>query len=419
MQIVEILSLSIFILTYLLIAVNKTPWFEIKRSYAALAGGVLMVVVGALTLNDAFESIDFKVISLLLGMMTLVAGLEYTGFFTLISDLLLKRSKGGATLLMLIMAASAILSAIALNDAVVLMFTPIVIRCCHKVRMNPIPYLVGMMMSANIGSIATAVGNPQNAYIVSFEGVSFTEFSLYSIPIAVACLFVTYLILFFLFKNKMQQSKETVLEDEQSIPIDRMRLSAMIVILCLTFIGFTLTGIFDFELYQVALFSGIFSLAVIMTSSAKDIVWTAKRIDWHILLFFIGLFILIGGASNSGLIADMTSYVPGFRDGETPDALSLSAFSVILSNLVSNVPAVMLIERMMTSPDLMLSIVLAASSTLAGNTTLLGSAANIIVAERSEKYGIRIDFFRFMIAGIIVTIATVAIMLLCVTIMFN
>ncbi|MBQ6548260.1 MAG: arsenic ABC transporter, partial [Candidatus Methanomethylophilaceae archaeon] len=128
--------------------------------------------------------------------------------------------------------------------------------------------------------------------------------------------------------------------------------------------------------------------------------------------------ILIGGAAQSGLIADIADNVPGFGEDETPNSVSLSVFSVILSNLVSNVPAVMLIVQMLPASDLRIWIVLAASSTLAGNTTLLGSAANIIVAERSEGYGIRIDFFRFMVAGIIVTAATIAVMLLCVTIMF-
>ena len=418
MQTVEILALAVFIVTYLLIAVNRTPWFEIKRSYAALFGAVLMLIIGALSFTDAFDSVDFKVLSLLLGMMTMVAALEYTGFFTMVSDLLLRWSGPGYRLLLLIMVVSAFLSAIALNDAVVLMFTPIVIKCCRKLDVNPIPYLVGLMMSANIGSIATAVGNPQNAYIASYANLDFAEFSLYSIPIAVACLAVTYLILLLLFRNNLSERKEIGHADEENREIDRLRISLMVIIVNVTFICFILTGFFDFELYQVALIAGAVSLMVVISSEFKDVIWVAGRIDWHILLFFIGLFILIGGAAQSGLIADIADNVPGFGEGETPNSVSLSVFSVILSNLVSNVPAVMLIVQMLPASDLMIWIVLAASSTLAGNTTLLGSAANIIVAERSEGYGIRIDFFRFMVAGIIVTAATIAVMLLCVTIMF-
>ena len=159
-------------------------------------------------------------------------------------------------------------------------------------------------------------------------------------------------------------------------------------------------------------------MVVILSRSIYNAGWLFEKIDWSILLFFIGLFVLIGGASHSGLISEFSSIVPGFSEGETTEIFPLTVFTVVLSNLVSNVPAVMLISEMMPTDDLMLSIVLASASTLAGNTTLIGSAANIIVAERSERYGVRIDFFRFMAVGIVVTIATIAVMLLCVNLMF-
>ena len=138
-----------------------------------------------------------------------------------------------------------------------------------------------------------------------------------------------------------------------------------------------------------------------------------------ILLFFIGLFVLIGGASHSGLITEFSSQIPGFGEGETPDVLSLSVYTVVLSNLVSNVPAVMLISEMMPVSEPMLWITLAASSTLAGNTTLIGSAANMIVAERAERYGVKLDFFRFFIIGIVVTVFTIAISDVMILLMFN
>ena len=418
MEIVTIAALIVFIVTYLLIAVNKTPWYKLKRCDVALIGALGMIIVHAMTVGDAADSIDFKVLFLLLGMMILVAGLEYAGFFTLVSERLLRFSGSGAKLLAAVMVSSAVLSAIALNDAVVLMFTPIVIKCCRKIKVNPIPYLVGLMVSANIGSIATPVGNPQNAYIVSRTGIDFLEYSLYSIPISFCCLIVTYLILLLLFRKKLMEPAEISDDDEEMRRIDSLRLDIMIGIVCATFVGFILTGFCDFELYQVAIISGIASAIVVLSGSLNNAEWLVGRIDWSILLFFIGLFVLIGGASHSGLISEFSSLVPGFGEGETPDVFTLSIYTVVLSNLVSNVPAVMLISEMMPAADLMLCIVLASASTLAGNTTLLGSAANIIVAERSEKYGVRIDFFRFMAVGIIVTVATVAVMLLCVKLMF-
>ena len=418
MQTVMILALVVFIITYLLIAVNKTPWFEIKRSYAAIGGGLLMLLIGALSISEAFDAIDLKVIFLLLGMMCLVAGLEYTGFFQLISDLILRHSEPGPRLLLSIMVLSAVISALALNDAVVLMFTPIVIRCCMKLRTNPIPYLIGLMVSANIGSIATAVGNPQNAYIATYSGMSFAQFSFYSIPIAAVCLIVSYVILALLFRNSLSQRKYVAVEHDVERDLDRNRLAVMILIVIATFAGFMITGMTELELYQVALVSGLASIIVVMSSRPKDALWVAKRVDWHILLFFIGLFVLIGGASQSGLIQEMTGDLDLFSGNGKSDMLPLSVLSVILSNLVSNVPAVMLMVHMLPAADTMTWIVLAASSTLAGNTTLLGSAANIIVAERSETYGIRVPFVRHMLVGIIVTVATVAAMLLCIELMF-
>ena len=418
MNTVMILALTIFIITYLLIAVNKTPWFEIKRSYAALLGAVAMLIIGALTIDQAWDSIDFKVIFLLLGMMLMVAGLEFAGFFTIISNLMLRHTAPGPKFLLSVMLFSAVISALALNDAVVLMFTPIVIRCCIKLRVNPIPYLIGLMISANIGSIATAVGNPQNAYIVGYSGISFAEFSLYSIPIAVVCLIVSYVILAMLFRGSLSQRKYVEVDHQDDTVVDNRILAVMISLLVMTFVGFMLTGICDIELYQVALISGTASCFIVILTQPKRSVWIIKRVDWHILLFFIGLFVLIGGAVQSGLIDEFSRDIHLLDDGGKGDMIPLSVLSVVLSNLVSNVPAVMLMAQMMPPSDVMAWIVLAASSTLAGNTTLLGSAANIIVAERSETYGVRVPFVRHMMVGVVVTIATIAAMLLCVAVLF-
>ncbi len=418
MNTVMILALTIFIITYVLIAVNKTPWFEIKRSYAALLGAVAMLIVGALTIDQAWDSIDFKVIFLLLGMMLMVAGLEFAGFFTIISNLMLRHSEPGPKFLLSVMLFSAVISALALNDAVVLMFTPIVIRCCIKLKVNPIPYLIGLMISANIGSIATAVGNPQNAYIVGCSGISFAEFSLYSIPIAIVCLIVSYVILVMIFRGSLSQRKYVEVDHQDETVVDNRILAVMISILVMTFVGFMLTGVYDIELYQVALISGAASSLIVISCQPKKSVWMIRRVDWHILIFFIGLFVLIGGAVQSGLIDELSQDLHLLDDGGKGDMIPLSVLSVVLSNLVSNVPAVMLIAQMMPPSDVMAWIVLAASSTLAGNTTLLGSAANIIVAERSETYGIRVPFVRHMLVGMVVTAATLAAMLLCIAVMF-
>ena len=408
MDLMESIVLLIFAATYVLIAFHKTPWFEIKRHYIAAAGALLMIIVGAISFTDAFDAIDLKVIFLLICMMCMVTGLEHAGFFTIVTNLLLKHSNDGFRLMALIMVSSALLSAIALNDAVVLMFTPIVIKCCVKLKVNPMPFLVGTMMSANIGSVATAVGNPQNAYIVSASGMDFLTYSRHAIPIAVVCLLISIGLVWLYYRRSLEPTIEITDTDEDR-DIRRLPLICMMIILISTFTAFSLSGVFGYELYQVALISGGLSLLVTVIDVPKDFVWTVKRVDWGTVLFFIGLFIIIGAATLTGLVYDISQLFPGFREGETPDVLSLSVFSTVLGNLVSNVPAVMLITEMMPVSDTSLWITLAVSSTLAGNTTLIGSAANMIVAQRSERYGIRFDFFRFMIIGVIVTLATLAV----------
>ncbi len=419
MELTGSIAAVIFVLTYAFIAVNKTPWFEIRRSYVALIGAALMILIGALSIDDAVNSVNTDVIILLFGMMLLVAGLEYTGFFTFLSDLMVKESSSRRRMLAVIMLISAVLSAVALNDAAVLMLTPIVIRCCQKTDANPIPFLIGLMMSANIGSIATAVGNPQNAYVLSVSCMDFVTFSLHSIPIAVVCLLLTYVMLVIIFRkslNKKFESNGNVPETDR--PVIRNRMHLMIAVTLFTFVGFICSGIGGYKICTVALIAGLVSLIIIASSEPKDTLWAVKRVDWHVLLFFIGLFILIGGASESGLISDIASVFPGFREGDTLSVTSLSVFTVVLSNIVSNVPAVMLITEMISHPAVMMFIALAASSTLAGNTTLIGSVANIIVAEKSEHYGIRIDFFRFMAVGLTVTVVTVIAMILMIDVMF-
>ncbi len=417
MDTTELIALVIFVLTYSLIAIRKTPFFEIKRPYSALLGAALMLLFGIITFSDAFDAINFDVIFLLIGMMAMVAGLEYVGFFNLVSDFLVEHSESKMKLLAYIMGISALLSAVSVNDATVLMFTPIVIRCCSKIKTNPIPYLVGMMMSANIGSVATAVGNPQNAFISTSVGIDFITFSTYSVPVAIICLLVAFVIVFLFYRKHLSDKFEDPVNPDSDgiVSVDPLRLKMMVGITVAAFIGFALSGVFGYKLYDVALIAGALSIVVIMTKSPGDIKWAAKHIDWGILVFFIGLFVLIGGAVETGLVDDIASLFPGFGSGETPDIVSLSVFAAILSNIVSNVPAVMLITEMMSTSDIILWIALAASSTLAGNATLIGSAANIIVAENSEKYGVKLNFFKFMCVGAIVTVVTIVVMILVLT----
>ena len=400
-----LITAAIFIFTYALISIGNIPKLKLDRGVAAAVGGILVIIFGIVSVADLPEFINLDLIFLLLGMMMLVAGLEFSGFFRIVSDFLIRFSGNKVRLLGYVMVICAVLSAVALNDAVVLIFTPIVIRCCRETGSNPIPYLIGVMFSANIGSLATSVGNPQNAYIASEAGLSFIEFAAHTLPVALMCLPIAFLIIFAIFrKNLVSDVPVPILSGERET--DRIRLWAVIAIMLGALAGFALSGAAGVPIYVIAMAAGILALAVVMSKSPRNIIWVAKRVDWRILIFFIGLFVLMGAVEVSGLLDNIASVFPGFGEGETPSIIGVTAFSAILSNLVSNVPAVMLIGNMLPEGSIMLWVALAASSTLAGNATLIGSAANVIVSERSEREGVHFSFWKFALIGIPVTLIT-------------
>ena len=401
---VILVTAAVFIITYALISMGNVPKLKIDRGIAAALGGILVIVFGVVSIYDIPEFVHLDVILLLLGMMMLTAGLEFAGFFRVVSDIMVERSGSKVRMLAYVMIICAGLSAIALNDAVVLIFTPIVIRCCRRTGCNPIPYLIGVMFSANIGSLATSVGNPQNAYIASKAGISFLDFAAHAVPVALVCLPIAFIIIFLIFRKNL--SSDVSPGENQEAEIDRPRLWAVMMIMVSALTAFALSDIIGVSIHMIALTAGILALMVVMSKAPKNVVWVAGKINWGILIFFIGLFILMGAVETSGLLDEIASLFPGFGTGETPSMISVTAFSAVLSNLVSNVPAVMLIGNMIPEGNVMLWIALAASSTLAGNATIIGSAANVIVSERSEDHGIRFSFWRFAAIGVPVTLVT-------------
>ncbi len=401
-----ITALLIFVVTYALISVRGNRKLKIGRTGAALLGAAAMIVFGIVSPTMAVGSINYNVILLLLGMMALVAGLEYCGLFEIISDRLISKYHAGSKLLGVIMCLNALLAALVLNDAVVLLFTPIIIRCCASLKADPVPYLVGTMISANIGSVATAIGNPQNAYVVSESGISFMQFLANQLPVALVCLPVAYVMLLIFFRKRLSATVVTDLDNGERIPVDKKRLGILIVVSLSAFVGFAVSGPLGIMICVPALIAGAIAIAVILSKDVKRGKWVLHRIDWSILLFFVGLFVLMKGVQASGLLGSIADLVPGFGTGETPTLMATAGLSAIVSNLVSNVPAVMLLSGMIPQTDAFW-YTLAASSTLAGNATLLGSACNIIVAEKAAAKGIKIDFWKFMAIGIPITVVTI------------
>jgi Na+/H+ antiporter NhaD/arsenite permease-like protein len=439
MQATIILAAIIFLATYVLISVRRFKHFAIDRYVAALLGAALMILVGIVTPQEAFAAVDLDILALLLGMMLLVASLEVCGFFTWVSVKIIERAKNQFQFLVLIMVSTAVLSALILNDTVVLLFTPIIIRCCRLIKANPIPFMVAEAVSANIGSVATEVGNPQNAYIATVSGVPFADFALRLIPVTAVCLLVAIAITWFAFRKDFEEkaidgkraealSKRWKLLRNQvskAIDCDEAKRCAdlekvdravyfVLGLLFLVFIGFIFSPQIGLPLALVAFVGGAFALVLLPVVNrkveGKDIL---KGVDWTLLLFFIGLFIVLKGVETSGLMNQLVQGFVSFSGGGLGSIGGLSVFTAILSNLISNVPAVLLLSPFVTAlGGTALWLALAASSTLAGNATILGAAANVIVVESGHRMGVEVSLWKFMKAGLPITIVTLFISIL-------
>lgn len=404
----------VFTVTYALISLRRLPNIEIKTWQAALIGAFFMVVLGTVSFEKIPEYLNLDVILLLLGMMLLVTSLELCGFFELASGILIKGSKDGKMMLALVMLISAVLSALVLNDAVVLLMTPIVIRCCRKTECNPVPYLIAVFVSANIGSTATVIGNPQNAYIATNAGIGFLTFSMYMVPLMLICLLVTYVLLALLFNGKLNVGNPC--PPPEPVKTDR-RLIPLVVILIGMVIMFAVSHTLDLDLWVIAVAGGLASWAIVSTMGLQKSASAVKNVDWGVIAFFMGLFVVMAGVVESGLLSEITGTIPGFSNGN-PTVGELTVVTAILSNLLSNVPAVILLDQLIPAGSLPLWLTLSSVSTLAGNMTLIGAAANIIVCEEAEKEGIRLNFWKFLKTGVPVSLVTLLICFVYITAVF-
>ncbi len=368
-----------------------------------------MLLLGVVTPSEAWDYINFEVILQLAGMMMLTASLQYCGFFEIVVDFLMRRFDNRRRFLGGVMAITACLSAVMLNDAVVLIFTPIVLRCCQRMRADPVPYMVGVFVSANIGSAATVVGNPQNALVASMAGIGFMDYSVSVIPLTVICMAVAILMMRRMYGDRLDADDASLSgETFHTREVDRSRLCAVLAVTVAALVLFAFSVPLGLRIYQIALAAGVVSLIIVLTDSMRAGGYVIRHVDWSILLFFTGLFVVIAGAVSSGLL-DSMSELFGMGDGNVPSIGVLSVFSTVLANLVSNVPSVMLIGQLLPEGDMVLWITLAVTSTFAGNLTLIGAAANIIVEDEGEKHGIRMDFFRYLRVGISIAVITIVI----------
>jgi len=397
-----IATVAIFIATYAVVAVGKVPVYRIDRAGAALLGGSLMLAIGVLTPQEAYRAIDFDTITLLLGMMIVVANLRVSGFFRLVTDWIATHVRRPFALLVAVVLASGTLSAFLVNDTICLVMTPLVLELVTAVKRNPIPYLLAVATASNVGSVATITGNPQNIIIASLSQIPYGVFAARLAPIAAIGLLITVFLIALVHRGEFFTSdrlEKVAMPTHHHAPLMVKTVIVMSAMIVLFFLGQPVA--------KVAIVGGAFLLFTRRVRPQKIYI----DIDWPLLVMFVGLFVVVAGFEKMVLTPEVTAAVAHLRLNDTA---VLAGVMAVLSNVVSNVPAVLLLKPFVPNLDdaQRAWLIIAMTATLAGNFTLVGSVANLIVAQRAKARGVEIGFWSYFRIGAPLSVTTILIGLL-------
>jgi Na+/H+ antiporter NhaD/arsenite permease-like protein len=391
------IGILIFVGTYVLISLRRLSFLKIDRPAAALLGAVLCVTTRVLSPTEAAAAVDGSTLLLLFGVMGMGAFLSVDGFFDDAEANLVALAKTPKRLVGLIVWGSGLLSAFITNDAVCVLGAPLVVRIVQRHRLAPLPFLLALATAANTGSVATLVGNPQNMLCALLGHLSYREHLLLVGPVALVGLGINHALLVWLFRAQLTGALEPVTETR---PWLNSRTSLSLGVILATAVAYASGA-------HLA-WSAAGGFVVMMLLHRRDTRTLWGRIDWSVLLFFAGLFVVVDAFLRSGgpawLFARfaLTANVVGL-----PGYLRVASVFLIGSNIVSNVPFILVVKGQMAQlPDPRLGWeLLAMASTFAGNLTLLGSVANIIVAENARDLG-GIGFLAYLRIGLPVALLT-------------
>lgn len=389
----------IFLLVYLGMILGGLPYLAMDRTGVALLGAIALVSARKVTPEAAWDAVDIPTVALLFGLMVVSAQLRLGGFYGAVTRRLARYRLGPALLLALLIAVAGGLSALLVNDIVCLAMAPVLVDICGRRGLNPVPYLLGLACAANVGSAATLIGNPQNMLIGQKLGLSFAGYLADAAVPTAAGLALTWCVIALIYRNAWGAggaTPESVILEPDPTPFNRWQTGKGLLVLGLLMIGF-LWGRWPREILALG------AAGLLLASRRMATRRILGLVDWHLLVLFMGLFIVNHALKASGMLDGVVGDLratgidpahPAWLYGVTP----------ILSNLVSNVPAVMLLLPVATHP--MAGPVLALSSTLAGNLFIVGSIANIIVVDQASRQGVAIGWREHARCGIPVTILT-------------
>jgi len=396
-----VIAWIVFLASYLVFAIGRLPGTKIDRPAMAVIGAVLMFVFGILRPREAAASIDFATLVLLFSMMLIVAALHLSGFFEWVTRLAIDHLSPGQ-LLPGVIFVSGILSAFLVNDIVCLVMAPLILGVCRRMRVRPLAYLLALATASNIGSTATITGNPQNILIGSLSGISYPDFLQHLGPIALIGLFIDWGVLHWIHLRNgntvpngppIQETTERQAEMHPAWPV-------------IVTIGVLVGFLAGFPPALVAACGG--ALLLIQRHDSPKAIY--GDVDWSLLMLFLGLFLIIGGAEQAGITTQLLGTAERLN---LHSAVIFTGVVTLLSNIVSNVPAVMLLKGLVPqfhNPH-NAWLLLAMSSTLAGNLTITGSIANIIVVEKARREA-HIGFGQYLRIGVPVTLLTLTVGLL-------
>ena len=384
----------IFAGSYFVFALGKFPGMKIDRPGAAIIGAVLMVAFRVVGPAEVLASIDFATIVLLFSMMLIVANLRLAGFFEWLTEWIVERLKPHH-LLPTVIVISGLLSAVLVNDIICLVMTPFVLRITRRFALQPLPYLLAVATASNIGSVATITGNPQNMLIGSVSRIGYLDFLVHLAPVAVMGLCVDWALIHWMFLRRALDRIEPreVVAAVRRVPLRNKPIVVLVLVLAAFFAG------------TPPAMAAAVGAAVLLITRTVEPRKVYDEIDWGLLVFFLGLFTIVGGAERAGLVASLLHPVETWNLERLPIFAGVTA---IFSNLVSNVPAVMLLKSFVpgfANPHRGW-LGLAMASTLAGNLTITGSVANIIVVEGARAEGVHIGFRDYLRLGAPLTVAT-------------
>jgi Na+/H+ antiporter NhaD/arsenite permease-like protein len=397
-----ILTYSLIIIAFAGIAIGKLPRLAMDRTSIAVATAVLLVLAGGISFQAAFSAIDTETIVLLFSMMVLVANLRLSGFFDLAGSAVLRHARTPKTLLAMVVIASGFLSALFLNDTICIMLTPLVAEIARRAKRDGRPYLIALAVAANAGSCMTSIGNPQNMLIASRSGLGFLDFLLFLGPPSILAMALAFFASVLAFPGEFASPCEelptfvpTVRAAEIDLPLMRKTL----------FLAATLLVLLGAGMRTSVAAAAIAAFLLLTRRTKPEKVF--GEVDFTLLAFFSGLFVLTATVARTPVFEGFMNFLKPLLT--RPEGL-FAASVTLVSNLVSNVPAVMLLTPVAQSfGDARGAwLMLAMASTFAGNLTLLGSVANLIVAEQGRRSGIKIGFLDYLKVGLPVTLLSVA-----------